>query len=228
MRRGYRDRQEAGALLAIDVAKAVRGPCVVAAIPRGGIVVAAPVAERLCAPLTLIYARKIPSPMAPEFAIGALDEDGEAIFEHERPRWPGSGAQGLAAVRERVRAEIERQRRRYDAPPLAPLACGATTVLVDDGLATGLTMRAALAYARRHGARKVIVAAPCASEEAAARFEREADHFICPVVDPAFGAVGNYYLAFESVSDEEVLAALAGARTRMPALDNTTAPPDAR
>ena len=224
MRCVYRDRQEAGAVLAIAVAKAVHGPCVVAAIPRGGIVVAAPIAERLRAPLTLIYARKIASPIAPEFAIGALDEDGDAIFEHKRLGWPGRSADGLTGARDRVRAEIERQSRRYCAPPLAPLARGATAVLVDDGLATGLTMRSALAYARRHGARSVVVAAPCASEEAAALFEREADRFICPVVDPAFGAVGSYYLAFESVSDEEVLATLAGARARMSAAEAAGAP----
>ena len=212
----YRDRHEAGSILAAEVVRAVRGPCVVAAIPRGGIVVAAPVAERLAAPLTMVYARKIALPIAPEFAIGALDEDGEATFEHTWPRWREVvREEDVAAARARVGAEIARQRDRYGAPALAPLARGATVVLVDDGLATGLTMRAAVAYARRSGATRVVVAAPCASEEAAERLTREADRFVCPLVDPDFGAVGSYYRAFGSVSDEEVLATLAGARARM-------------
>jgi predicted phosphoribosyltransferase len=223
----YRDRHEAGSILAAEVARSARGRCVVAAIPRGGIVVAARVAERLAAPLTMVYARKIALPTAPEFAIGALDEDGEAILEHAWPRWREVAPEDVAAARARVGAEIARQRDRYGAPALAPLARGATVVLVDDGLATGLTMRAAVAYVRRHGAARVIVAAPCASEEAAERFTREADRFVCPLVDPNFGAVGSYYRAFGSVSDEEVLATLAAARTRMTAPAGS-APPVSR
>lgn len=216
----YRDRREAGTLLAAAVAHAVRGPAVVAAIPRGGVVVAAPIAGRLDAPLTLVYARKIALRVAPEFAIGALDQDGEAIFADTWSGWPESGGEEVAAARVRVGAEIARQRECYQAPSLAALAAGATVVLVDDGLATGLTMRAAVAYARRHGADRVVVAVPCASEEAAEWCTREADRFICPLVDPDFVAVGSYYSAFGAVSDEEVLAALAAART--PA---TTVPP---
>jgi len=228
----YRDRYQAGAILAAEVARAARGRCVVAAIPRGGIVVAAPVAARLAAPLTMAYARKIALPIAPEFAIGALDEDGEAVFErvweHAWPRWREVAPEDLAAARARVGAEIARQRDRYGAPALAPLAAGATVVLVDDGLATGLTMRAAVAYVRRHGAARVVVAAPCASEEAAERFTREADRFVCPLVDPNFGAVGGYYRAFGSVSDEEVLATLAAARTRMATPTGSVPPASAR
>jgi predicted phosphoribosyltransferase len=204
MMRAYRDREDAGALLAPEVAKVVRGHSVVAAIPRGGIVVAAPVAERLEAPLTLVHARKIALPMAPELAVGGLDEDGEAILDRDRLASLDGGADALATARDRVLGEIERQRGRYGATPLAQLAAGAAVVLVDDGLATGLTMRSAVAYVRRHGAREVIVAVPCASAEAAVRFEREADRFVCPVVDPFFDAVGSYYQVFDSVSDEEI------------------------
>lgn len=224
----YQDRQEAGVTLAAAVARTVHGRCVVAAIPRGGIVVAAPVAARLAAPLTMAYARKIALPLAPEFAIGALDEDGEAIFENAWPRWPRGGDEDVTVARARAAAEIARQRDRYDAPALAPLAGGATVVLVDDGLATGLTMRAAVAYARRHGAAHVTVAVPCASEDAAERLTREADRFICPSVDPEFAAVGSYYRVFGPVSDEEVLATLALARARMTAPAGSTPPAPGR
>jgi predicted phosphoribosyltransferase len=209
MRHGYRDRQEAGEALAREIARVVHGRCVVAGIPRGGIVVAAPVAERLHAPLTLAYARKITLPAAPELAVGALDEDGEAIFDHSLVGVLGAGPGELEAARERVHREIERQRACYGTMPLAELAVESVVVLVDDGLATGLTMGAAVAFARRHRARRVVVAAPCASAEAAERFAREADRFVCPLVDPYFGAVGSYYLAFGSVSDDEVAAVLA-------------------
>lgn len=213
----YRDRTQAGRLLAHAVAPAVEGRCVVAAIPRGGIVVALPVAERLRAPLTLAFVRKITLPGAPELAIGALDEDGHAVMDYEVVGLFRCGPAEVARARERVRAEIERQRHRYDVTPLARIAGDATVVIVDDGLATGLTMRAAVAYARRHGASRVIVAAPCASSEAARVFEREADRFVCPWVDPAFGAVGAYYADFAAVPDDEVVATLERARSWAPA-----------
>jgi putative phosphoribosyl transferase len=208
MMRPYRNREEAGQVLAREVARVVRGRCVVAAIPRGGVVVAAPVAERLAAPLTLAYARKLTLPVAPELAVGAMDEDGVVILDPPTAASLGATPGEIDAARDRVRREIDRQRARYDAMPLADLAVEAVVVLVDDGLATGLTMRAALGFARRHRARRVIVAVPCASSDAAERFEREADRFVCPRVDPTFGAVGSYYLAFASLTDDEVHAVL--------------------
>lgn len=91
-------------------------------------------------------------------------------------------------------------------PPLATHLPGVAVVLVDDGLATGLTMRAALEYARRHGVREIIVAVPCASDSAAREFERAADRFVSLTVDPDFMAVGQYYMDFSPVSDDEVIA----------------------
>ena len=94
--------------------------------------------------------------------------------------------------------------------PLSTYLPGAAVVLVDDGLATGLTMQAAVAYARRHGAREVTVAVPCSAAEAATRFRREADRFVCLIVDPDFYAVGAYYEDFSPVTDDKVVAMLAG------------------
>jgi putative phosphoribosyl transferase len=225
MRRSYRDRAEAGGVLAVEVAPLVRGPAVVAGIPRGGIVVAAPVAAALHAPLTLAFVRKLALPQAPELAVGALDEDGHAIVDHRIVASIHGTPEQLGRAREQVRDELDRQRAFYGAPPLSRLAFEATVVLVDDGLATGLTMRSAIALARRHGASEVIVAVPCASSDAAGRFASEADRFVCPVVDAAFMAVGAYYDEFAAVADQEVLATLEraghapGATARQPRAD---------
>lgn len=209
MRRSYRDRLEAGEVLAAEVAPLVRGPAVVAGIPRGGVVVAAPIARVLRAPLTLAFVRKLALPQAPELAVGALDEEGHAIVDHRIAASVRGTQELIGRARERVHAEIGRQRALYtSAAPLARLAFEATVVLVDDGLATGLTMRSALAYVRRHGASEVVVAVPCASRDAADRFTREADRFVCPIVDDAFMAVGAYYDTFGAVPDHEVIATL--------------------
>ncbi|MBI2217258.1 MAG: alpha/beta fold hydrolase [Candidatus Rokubacteria bacterium] len=208
----FRDRTEAGQKLAGELAAVVRRPAVVAAIPRGGVSVALPVVERLRVPLTVVYARKLTSRVAPELAVGALDEDGEAILASRTVALLGLDADDVDRVKTRVAAEIRRRMAIYRVPPLSHYLPGATVVLVDDGLATGLTMRAAVAYARRHGAREIIVAVPCASEDAARRFRAEADRFLSLVVDPDFYAVGAYYMDFSPVSDEEVLAMLAEAQ----------------
>jgi putative phosphoribosyl transferase len=208
----FEDRTQAGRALAAKLAPSIKPPCVVVAIPRGGVTVALPIVERLRVPLTVVYARKLTAPVAPEFAFGALDEDGQAIID-----WSAVGLLGLAPddverAKTRVAAEIRRRMALYQVPALAQYLPGSGVVLVDDGLATGLTMRAALVYARRHGAREITVAVPCASAQAAALFRREADRFVSLVVDEAFMAVGGYYRDFSPVVDEEVTTMLARAR----------------
>jgi predicted phosphoribosyltransferase len=173
--------------------------------------VALPIAERFELPLTVVYARKLTAPVAPELAFGAIDEDGKATLDPETVTALRLGPEDIEEATALVRKEIERRMVWYGAPPLAHYLPGATVVLVDDGLATGLTLRAALAYARRHGARQVVVATPCASAGAGEFFRREADHFVSLVVDEQFQAVGQYYRDFSPVHDDEVLAMLARA-----------------
>jgi predicted phosphoribosyltransferase len=209
----FRDRREAGQRLAAALAAVVTPPAVVAAIPRGGVAVALPIVERLQVPLTLVYARKLTSRLAPELAVGALDEDGETVIDPRAVALVGLDDAGLETAKVRVAAEIRRRMQLYGVPSLSRHLPGVSVVLVDDGLATGLTMRAALAHARRHGAREVVVAVPCAAQEAARRFRAEADRFVSLVVDPDFYAVGAYYMDFSPVSDEEVLRMLADAQT---------------
>jgi len=206
--RRFRDRAEAGGLLADALAPLLARPFVVAAIPRGGITVALPVAERLAAPLTVVHARKLTAPVAPELAFGALDEDGQAMLDEEIVGLLRLSEGAVDEARKRAAAEIERRVASYRVPPLARFLPGAGVVLIDDGLATGLTMRAAVAYARRHGARDITVAVPCAAPGAAARLEREADRVVSLVTDEAFEAVGAYYDDFSPVSDDEVIAML--------------------
>jgi predicted phosphoribosyltransferase/dienelactone hydrolase len=208
----FRDREEAGRALAARLVPLISPPCVVAAIPRGGVAVALPIVERLGVPLTVVYARKLTAPFAPEFAFGALDEDGEAIADRTSIAVLGLSPDDIEKAKVRVGGEIRRRMALYRVPPLAHYLPGAAVVLVDDGLATGLTMRAALLYARRHGAAGITVAAPCASAQAAERFRREADHFVSLTVDVDFRAVGEYYADFSPVSDEDVVLMLARSR----------------
>jgi putative phosphoribosyl transferase len=205
----YRDRAEAGRLLAAAVAERVRGRVVVGAIPRGGIVVGLQVAERLNAPLAVVHAAKLTVPLAPELAVGAVDEEGHAVLDPTVLAGLRVAQGELAQAQARAAREIGQRMARYRLEPLARFLPVPTLVLVDDGLATGLTMQAALAYARRHGLEQVLVAAPCASSAAAEALRAVADELVCPVVDEDFGAVSEYYLDFSPVDDAEVTVLLA-------------------
>jgi putative phosphoribosyl transferase len=207
----FKDRRAAGEQLAERLQSLLARPCIIAAIPRGGIAVALPIVERLQRPLAIVYACKLTAPAAPDLAFGALDEDGRVTVDRQIVARLELGPEVIASATARVEAEIRRRMALYKAQPLAQCLPGLDVVLVDDGLATGLTMHAAVDYARRHGAREITVAVPCASEEAAVRFRQEADRFVSLIVGDGFGAVGGYYADFAALSDEEVSAMLAGA-----------------
>jgi putative phosphoribosyl transferase len=208
----FPDRADAGRKLAEALAPVLKPPCIVAGIPRGGVAVALPVVEKFHLPLTVIYARKLTAPVAPELAFGAIDEDGHTIVEPQSVAMLGLLPADVERAKDRVAKEIRRRMATYGVPALGHYLPGAAVVLVDDGLATGLTMRAAVEYARRHGAREVIVAVPCASTSAAREFERAADRFLSLLVDPDFMSVGQYYSDFSPVSDDEVIAMLTRAQ----------------
>jgi len=209
----YPDRSTAGRVLAAEINGLVEPPCVVAGIPRGGVVVALPVALRLGCPLAVSFVRKIALPAAPELAAGAIDEDGRLVLDRHITRALGASSEALAEARERVMTEIRRQKRAFCAPDLAVLIPGASLVLIDDGLATGWTMRAAIAHARRHGAGRIVVAVPYAAADTAAAVSELADRFVCPWASETFYAVGTGYEDFRAVSDDEVRDALARGAT---------------
>src|SRR5580765_624901 len=204
----FKDRTAAGEQLAARLQSLLARPCVVAAIPRGGIAVALPIVERLQRPLAIVHACKLTVSATPELTFGAVDEDGQDIVDRQTVTQFALSSEVIASAKARVEAEIGRRMALYKALPLAQCLPGLDVILVDDGLATGLTMHAAVDYARRHGAREVTVAVPCASEEAAVRFREEADRFVSLIVGDSLGAVRGYYADFAPLTDEEVCAML--------------------
>jgi len=208
----FSDREDAGNELASMLAGIVQPPLVVLGVPRGGVVVALPIARRLDAPLGVAFARKVTVPAAPELAVGAVDEDGELIVDFATLRELQVSRDVLLHARWTAHAELERQRQEYAPPSFRAELPRCTVIVVDDGLATGLTVRAIVAWLHRHSARHVVVAAPVSSDSAATWIVREADRLVCPVIERQFQAVSPYYDAFPAVTDDEVLECLARAR----------------
>jgi predicted phosphoribosyltransferase len=202
------DRVEAGRELAgAVVAHKPVPPLLVLALPRGGVPVAAEVARRLAAPLDVLVVRKVGMPGQPELAIGAIAAGGVTVRNGMLPQDLVDEAtfQKLAA---REMYELMRREQVYRAgrPPLQ--LAGTQVILVDDGLATGATMLAAIEAARQGGARRVIVAAPVASREAGALVRTAADEAVILLTPPWLGAIGEFYENFAQTTDAEVLRLL--------------------
>jgi predicted phosphoribosyltransferase len=204
----YRDRRHAGANLARLLRQyADRGDVTVCGLPRGGVPVAAAVARALHAPLDLLVVRKLGVPSAPEVAFGAVGPNGVLVLNEPIARRIAPVLRD--GVIRRERAELARREARYRSGR-APLALlGRTAVLVDDGLATGATARAAVSVAHRVGAARVVVAAPVGSVQAVRLLARTADEVICPVAPDPFDAVSRYYDDFAEVTDLDVVRLLA-------------------
>ncbi len=200
--RVFADRAAAGAALAQALRRlSLAPPVLVLGLPRGGVAVAHEVAAALGAPLDVLIVRKIALPYNPELAIGAAASGGIVIWEEQIG--PSSGA-ALEPLRAAALQEIDRRERRYR-PGRAPLDLqGKTVLLVDDGLATGATMLAAVRAARQAGAGKIIAAVPVGSPEAAARVRREADQLVILQTPPELFAVGQWYERFEQLEDADV------------------------
>lgn len=206
----FRDRRDAGQALLLELTrKLAEPPAVVAALAPGGVIVAESIADHYAVPLTVLSARKLTTPLAPDLAFGAVDEDGHSVMSYDVVAGFRLSPEEMEPERIKVWAELKGIRARYPAPALSSFLPAPSVVLVDEGLATGLTMEAAVAYARRCGAAEIVVAAPCASATAAARFKGTVDRFVCLVVDEAFETIGAYYQAFPPVSDAEVATLLA-------------------
>lgn len=205
----YRDRADAGAALADRMSDlAGRPDNIVLGLVRGGVPVAATVAERLGAPLDVLVVRKLGLPRAREVAFGAVGPGGVQVLNPEMAERLDP-EQRDEVVRQEM-TELERRERLYRAGRPELSLDGRTAVIVDDGLATGATARAAVAVARRLGARRVLVAVPVGSPAAYDALVNEADEVVCPQRPDDFGAVSRYYEDFHEVSDEEVTAMLAG------------------
>lgn len=207
----FSDRTDAGRRLASALAQYRGQHPVVLALPRGGVPVAAEVAEALSAPLDLVLVRKIGLPRQPEFAIGAVVDGAEPIIVRNEAfiGLAGVGDDEFQQICRSELAEISRRKVRYlGSRARAPLA-GRTVIVVDDGIATGATMRAALKAIRRRQPGKLVLAVPVAPAEVVAELRREVDDLVCLEIPEPFIAIGNFYLDFDQVGDEEVIAILA-------------------
>lgn len=200
----FKDRKEAGGKLAAALARySGATDAVVAALPRGGAVLGRVAADALALPLDLVVPRKLGAPGNPEYAIGALAEHGEAVWNEGERRIYDEGVLERLVAQEREES-LRRLRTYRGALPPRDLS-GKTVILVDDGVATGYTMRAAIRTARREGAARVVVAVPVAAPDAVELLKDEADEVIVLTAPEAFFAIGDFYDEFPQVSDEEVL-----------------------
>jgi predicted phosphoribosyltransferase len=207
----YTDRTQAGDRLASELTGyAGRADVVVLGLVRGGVPVAARVAAALHAPLDVMVVRKLGVPWSPEVAFGALGPGGVAVHNPEVEGYLSSA--DVESVTRTEAEELVRREKRYrdDRPPLA--LEGRVAIIVDDGLATGATARAAVAVGRRMGADRVVVAVPVGASDAVATLRREADEVVCPLAPTDFGAVSRFYDRFPQTTDDEVVALLAAAK----------------
>ena len=217
----FRDRVDAGRRLA-DRLLPLRGEnVVVLGLPRGGVPVAAEAARALGAPLDVIVVRKLGAPFHAELAMGAVGEDGIRILNDEVVRAARITEVQVARVERRERAELERRSQRFRGRRPRLSLAERTAVLVDDGIATGSTARAACEVARRLGAARVVLAVPVAPPDSVAELESVADDVVCLETPERFFSVGQWYADFSQTSDDEVVALLDAAR------DWLMAPPDA-
>ena len=221
----FLNRSEAGRQLAMALAKYKDRQPVILALPRGGVPVAAEVATALTAPLDLVLVRKVGVPFQPELAMGAVvDGDDPIVVRNEEViRLAGIDEAEFKAACDAELTEIERRRARYMGDRERVAVVGRTAIVIDDGVATGTTTRAALQAVRMHNPRTLVLAVPVAPTDSLGLLSREVDDLVCLEDYESFGAIGFYYRDFRQVSDEEVIETL----RRLPANTGTRAKPPA-
>ena len=205
MERAFANRTEAGRLLVEKLVKyAGRDDVIVLGLPRGGVPVAFEVAQRLGAPLDVFIVRKLGVPGFEELAAGAIASGGVRVLNEDVTRAIPHADEMIEAVTVRETAELERREQIYREGRPPPELRGRVVILVDDGLATGATMRAAVKALRQRGVAKIVVAVPVGPPDTCREIEQQADETICLSTPPFFQAVGQYYEDFSQTSDEDV------------------------
>lgn len=208
--RPFRNREQAGRMLAERLKHyANRSNVVVLALPRGGVPVAVEVAAALRAPLDVFVVRKLGAPQQPELAMGAIASGGVRVLNDEVVQVLNLSNDAIERVAQVEQHELERRERLYRDNRSFPDLQDQVAILIDDGLATGSTMRAAVRAVRRHRPGKIVVAVPAAAAETCDEFRNEVDEIVCVITPEAFHAVGRWYEEFPQTTDEEVRDLLA-------------------
>lgn len=213
----FRDRQEAGRALAVRLAQALQpaptpADALVLALPRGGLPVALPIAQALGLPLDVLVVRKLGVPGQPEYAMGAIASGGLQVLNEDVLRELDISSATVDTVARAERQELARREQLYRGRRPPPAIAGRSVIVVDDGLATGATMRAAVRALRTQGPARIVVAVPVAAADTAEALRGEADAVITVATPEPFIAVGRWYREFEQVEDAEVRRVLAEAR----------------
>jgi putative phosphoribosyl transferase len=200
----FENRKDAGEKLAAKLEKFENKKIMVLAIPRGGVIVGYEIAKKLHAPLDIIVPRKLRAPNQPEYAIGAITEDGNIILTEYAVKFLNISEEYIKLESQRQKKEIDRRLRTYKGNQKIPDFKGYHVIVVDDGIATGATMKAALTSVKKRGAKSVILAVPVASSSALNMLQDDADETICLYTPKSFYAIGQFYNSFEQNSDQEV------------------------
>lgn len=212
----FADRARAGKELARALGKMDPEETVVLGIPRGGVIVAKYLALELGAPLDIILARKIGAPGNPEFAVGAIGEDGHVYLNQEYARQAGADEAYIEEEKQRQMAEIKRRAAIFRKVHLQIPLKDRTVIVTDDGVATGATFEAALWSARAQKPRKLIAAIPVGPEDTLRRLAQQADELVCLRMPETFYALSQFYVHFEQVDDAQVLEILKGHNPTIP------------
>jgi predicted phosphoribosyltransferase len=208
----FKDRADAGRRLAGRLARYRSEDPVILALPRGGVPVGYEISRSLGAPLDVIVARKLGAPDQPELGVGAVAPGGVRILNAAAVRVLSIPEDYLDDITERETAEVERRLRHFRGDRPEPQIQGRTAILVDDGLATGVTARAAIETLRRGQPKRLVLAVPVCAAPTAEWMRSEVDDLVCLEVPPDLGAIGFWYRDFSQTSDEEVVRLLQDAR----------------
>lgn len=205
----FKDRNEAGRKLGQAISKkGYKAKPVVLAIPRGGVVVGYQVAQELGCPLDIIVPRKIGAPHDPEYAIGAVAQDGSMVLDQKVVQSLGISSSYLEEEKKREIQEIERRMRMYRKNLAEPQIEGKTAIIVDDGIATGSTIKAAIISVKKKNPALLVVAVPVSSPDSVAEIKPLVDDMVVLATPSYFAAVGQFYQDFGQTSDEEVIGLL--------------------